>query len=74
MRESNLNIKKILEEHKPGLSKRELLAGMVMQGLLASVWPVSTNSQVKGCAKRAVECTDALLAELSEGEGKDQNE
>ena len=49
----------------PGLSKRELIAAMALQGLLADESGGEGVHYGKGIAeKRAVERADALLAEL----------
>jgi hypothetical protein len=44
----------------PGLTKRELFAAMAMQGIVSA-----SGHGPKICAERAVECADALIAELS---------
>lgn len=52
-----------------GLSKRELFAAMAMQGMLAQVdgnsSPSTWDSSPDGAARAAVQCADALLAELA---------
>jgi hypothetical protein len=50
-----------------GLTKREMLAGMAMQGLIAGKWacPDNTNASPEYNAPIAVAHADALLAELS---------
>ena len=56
----------------PGLSKRELLAGMALQGILASRVDVPSSTIYKmdkeWTASEAVQYADALLRELA-GEG-----
>jgi hypothetical protein len=47
-----------------GLTKRELLAAMAMQGQLSSGIP-GEHYRVTHCAKAAVEFADALLAALA---------
>ena len=48
-----------------GLTKRELLAGMAMQGLLANPRDSAWNFDPERVARSAVEHADALLAELA---------
>lgn len=49
-----------------GLTKRELIAAMAMQGLAAVPLQGSSPSEaVKSDAQRAVEYADALIAELA---------
>ena len=45
------------------LSKREQIAAMALQGLLASA-PVEAELNVKGYAEAAVKAADALITEL----------
>lgn len=47
----------------PGLTKRELLAAMAMQGLLASF--EAHRMPVQSCAPLSVKAADAILAELA---------
>lgn len=47
-----------------GMSKREMLAAMAMQGWLASYGGLHTVPDSKVVAAKAVEIADALLAEL----------
>ena len=53
----------------PGLSKRELLAGMALQGLLTNPTEEQLETPGDEChaiiAKHAVKCADALLRELA---------
>lgn len=53
------------DDTKLGLTKRELVAAMAMQGILAS--EPDFNCQPSELAKRSIQCADALLANLSEG-------
>lgn len=46
-----------------GMTKRELIAAMAMQGFCAAEWTENTLSN--GIAEMAVSHADALLAELS---------
>lgn len=55
-------------EDYPGLTKRELIAAMAMQGLCSSEQYASATSEL--IAAHSVEISDALLAELS----KEQND
>lgn len=50
-----------------GLSKRELIAAMAMQGILANKVYMATPKDKAGMA---VECADALLDELEKGGGE----
>lgn len=51
--------------HRPGLTKRELIAAMALQGLLAN--PASGNdvNAILCCVNDAVRSADFLLLELS---------
>lgn len=49
-----------------GLTKRELLAAMAMQGLLANSSGVAANADWKTIAEEAVSAADALLCALSD--------
>lgn len=49
-----------------GLTKREYLAAMAMQGIFASV-EGNEFPNIGECAKKAVESADALLLELEKG-------
>lgn len=51
----------------PGLSKREWFAGMAMQGLLVGA---KKEQNIKNVVNDAVSTADALVAELSNQEGK----
>lgn len=48
----------------PGLTKRELIAAMAMQALIANQWSQS-ESELEDYAKDAFDMADALLKELS---------
>lgn len=54
----------VVREQWPGLSKRELLAAMAMQGLCAST-PHDDAPSVKHIADWSIQQADALLTELS---------
>ena len=48
-----------------GLSKRELLAAMAMQGILSAPQAPNGGLTTEQMAAAAVECADALLQELA---------
>ena len=50
---------------KPRITKRELIAAMAMQGLLASFGAHRGNT--KECARIGLQAADCLLAELAKG-------
>jgi hypothetical protein len=50
----------------PGLTKREYIAAMAMQGLLTAASPDGTWSGISAAADQAVVEADALLAALEE--------
>jgi hypothetical protein len=49
-----------IEQHHPGLTLREHYAGLVLQGIVASMGLGNKN----GTIKKAVEYADALIKEL----------
>ena len=51
-----------------GLTKRELIAAMAMQGLLASFG--AHRGSTKECARLGLQAADCLLAELAKGGGQ----
>jgi hypothetical protein len=52
---------------QPGLTKRELFAAMMLQGMMADGTRTGTFA---GFAKEAIQQADALLAQLSSGNGE----
>lgn len=52
-----------------GLTKREYLAGLAMQGLLANPSVHNSNLTPEGTAIESLQYTDALLAELAKEDG-----
>jgi hypothetical protein len=55
---------KVLQYDIGGLTKREHIAAMALQGWLATFTDPDCRALPDKCAKFAVECADALLAEL----------
>jgi hypothetical protein len=56
------------EVHYPGMSLRDWLAGMAMQGLIVSVWKeTGADYTANSCAKEAYQFADAMLAEKEKG-------
>lgn len=55
----------ILECTEPGLTAREKIAAMAMQGILASYHDTSSHLDAEKIAKMSVEFADALINELS---------
>lgn len=62
-------LKNIKPEYGNGLTKREYFAGLAMQGLLASNdednYVNNHHVHPETVAKKALQCADALLTELS---------
>lgn len=54
------------EQYHYGLSKREILSGMAMQGLLAWSHNKSVLITVEQLVKKSIEHADTLLKELDE--------
>lgn len=52
---------------RAGLTKREILAAMAMQGMLANqcVFDDGTSSALRGVAQWSVDAAEALIAELN---------
>lgn len=48
-----------------GLTKREYIAIMAMQGLISSGWNGNLNKEHSHIAKKSVELADVLIAELN---------